>query len=47
MILLQSVHKGLHVNTLEQLYTHKYQHNNILIPEQNVASYLQLQHAGA
>jgi hypothetical protein len=39
MNLLQSVRKGLHVNTIEQFYIQKYQHNNILIPEQNVGEH--------
>jgi hypothetical protein len=55
MNLLESIRKGLHLNTLEELYLQKYQQNSILIPEQNVGKHnplfeiaydLQLQHAG-
>lgn len=55
MNLIESVRKGLHMNTLEESYIQKYQHNNILIREHDVeahnplfeiAYHIQLQHAG-
>ncbi|GFG35947.1 hypothetical protein Cfor_02918 [Coptotermes formosanus] len=35
MTLLKLVHKGLHMNTLEQFYIQQHQYNNTLIPKQN------------